>query len=212
MSFTSHNNLNEIVTKTDGPLCILFLDPDLDECKFVQNAILKIKEDCLFASIDFRFVPVNGASELLKQYKIDQIPTVLLFLRSKPFDRVVGTDIRLIRSKLTDVIAQAPLHKNMATDDDLRKLTTKEKVMIFIKGTPTEPKCGFTRSAIEILNRLNIKFGYFDILEDGSVRQGLKKLYDWPTYPQLYKDGKLIGGLDTMKRLSAEGILVSILQ
>ncbi|VDM28496.1 unnamed protein product [Toxocara canis] len=68
--------------------------------------------------------------------------------------------------------------------------------MIFIKGTPEEPKCGFTRRALELLRSVNADFSSFDILSDEQVRQGLKEYSNWPTYPQIYLDGELIGGLD----------------
>jgi Grx4 family monothiol glutaredoxin len=73
--------------------------------------------------------------------------------------------------------------------------------MLFLKGTPNQPKCGFSRQAVEILTSSNLTFGYFNILEDNDVRQGLKEYSDWPTYPQLYVRGELVGGLDIMKEL-----------
>jgi len=76
--------------------------------------------------------------------------------------------------------------------------------VLFQKGTPTAPKCGFSRQAIELLTDANVSFGYFNILEDDEVRQGLKSYSDWPTYPQLYVRGELVGGLDILKEMSEE--------
>ena len=76
--------------------------------------------------------------------------------------------------------------------------------MLFQKGTPTAPKCGFSRQAIELVTDANVSFGYFNILEDDEVRQGLKSYSDWPTYPQLYVRGELVGGLDILKEMSEE--------
>lgn len=76
--------------------------------------------------------------------------------------------------------------------------------MLFQKGTPTAPRCGFSRQAIELLTAANVSFGYFNILEDDEVRQGLKSYSDWPTYPQLYVRGELVGGLDILKEMSEE--------
>lgn len=67
--------------------------------------------------------------------------------------------------------------------------------MLFMKGDPSTPKCGFSRQTVELLQSLNAEFGSFDILTDEEIRQGLKTYSDWPTYPQLYIDGQLIGGL-----------------
>jgi Grx4 family monothiol glutaredoxin len=77
--------------------------------------------------------------------------------------------------------------------------------MTFIKGTRDEPRCGFTRQLIEILKNKNVKFGTFDILSDNDVREGLKKYSNWPTYPQVYINNELIGGLDIIKELIENG-------
>ncbi|KAL7454139.1 hypothetical protein ACHAWC_005777 [Mediolabrus comicus] len=83
----------------------------------------------------------------------------------------------------------------------LQSLITSSPIMLFLKGTPNQPKCGFSRQAVEMLTSSNLTFGYFNILEDNDVRQGLKVYSDWPTYPQLYVRGELVGGLDIMKEL-----------
>jgi Grx4 family monothiol glutaredoxin len=77
--------------------------------------------------------------------------------------------------------------------------------MVFIKGSPSAPKCGFSRQLVTILNDLKVAFGSFDILEDDEVRQGLKEFSDWPTYPQVYVEGELLGGLDIVKEMVAAG-------
>lgn len=95
----------------------------------------------------------------------------------------------------------------------LQSLITSSPIMLFLKGTPNAPKCGFSRQAIEMLTESNLTFGYFNILEDDTVRQGLKSYSDWPTYPQLYVKGELVGGLDIMKELMGEdGGLVAQLE
>lgn len=73
--------------------------------------------------------------------------------------------------------------------------------MLFMKGNPSEPKCGFSRQVVALLNDESIQFGTFDILNDEEVRQGLKQFSNWPTYPQLYVNGALIGGLDILKEM-----------
>ena len=95
----------------------------------------------------------------------------------------------------------------------LQSLITSSPIMLFLKGTPNAPKCGFSRQAIEMLTESNLTFGYFNILEDDEVRQGLKSYSDWPTFPQFYVKGELVGGLDIMKELMEEdGGLVSQLE
>ena len=68
----------------------------------------------------------------------------------------------------------------------LKKLTHTHPVMLFMKGTPTEPRCGFSRQTIELLESLKVDYVTFNILADEEVRQGLKTFSNWPTYPQLY--------------------------
>src|SRR5205823_1546119 len=91
----------------------------------------------------------------------------------------------------------------------LKQLITASPVMAFIKGSPSAPRCGFTKQLLAILNDQHIEFGSFDILTDNIVREGLKKYSNWPTYPQLYVEGELIGGLDVVKDLVASGEFLS---
>ncbi|RHY23797.1 hypothetical protein DYB32_010650 [Aphanomyces invadans] len=89
----------------------------------------------------------------------------------------------------------------------LTELIQSAPVLLFMKGTPNEPKCGFSRKTVELLRGHHIKFATFDILSDESVRQGLKKMSNWPTYPQLYVHGALVGGLDILTEMAEEGDL-----
>ena len=84
-------------------------------------------------------------------------------------------------------------------NERLSKLVKAAPVMLFMKGSPSEPKCGFSRQLVGILREHQVRFGFFDILKDDTVRQSLKKFSDWPTYPQLYINGEFQGGLDIIK-------------
>ena len=87
----------------------------------------------------------------------------------------------------------------------LKSLINRERIMLFMKGSPDTPKCGFSRVTVQILKDQKVEFGTFDILTDEEVRQGLKEYSDWPTFPQLYIDGELVGGLDILKELVTSG-------
>jgi Grx4 family monothiol glutaredoxin len=78
----------------------------------------------------------------------------------------------------------------------LEGLVKAAPVMLFMKGTPSAPQCGFSRQTVALLRERSIRYGFFNILADDEVRQGLKEFSDWPTFPQLYADGELVGGLD----------------
>nr|CAD2162832.1 unnamed protein product [Meloidogyne enterolobii] len=84
-------------------------------------------------------------------------------------------------------------------NERLKRLINKERLTLFMKGSPTEPKCGFSQQIVKLLKAHNIQFWTFDILLDEQVRQGLKIYSDWPTYPQLYLDGELLGGIDVVR-------------
>lgn len=86
--------------------------------------------------------------------------------------------------------------------------------MVFMKGTPEVPKCGFSREIIALLSSYSIpplKFGTFNILSDELVRQEIKVYSNWPSFPQLYINGSLIGGLDITKELHSSGELKEML-
>ena len=82
------------------------------------------------------------------------------------------------------------LHKRLS------ELVKAAPVMLFMKGTPSSPQCGFSRQLVALLRENSVKYGFFNILADDEVRQGLKEFADWPTFPQLWIDGELVGGLD----------------
>ncbi|KAB8221446.1 thioredoxin-like protein [Aspergillus novoparasiticus] len=81
----------------------------------------------------------------------------------------------------------------------LRELVKAAPVMLFMKGTPSAPQCGFSRQLVAILRERSVKYGFFNILADEDVRQGLKEFAEWPTFPQLWVGGELVGGLDIVK-------------
>ncbi|MCJ1357112.1 MAG: monothiol glutaredoxin grx4 [Icmadophila ericetorum] len=81
----------------------------------------------------------------------------------------------------------------------LADLVKAAPVMLFMKGTPSSPQCGFSRQLVGILRQEGVRYGFFNILADEEVRQGLKVWADWPTFPQLWVGGELVGGLDIVK-------------
>ncbi|SOB87350.1 monothiol glutaredoxin [Sphingomonas guangdongensis] len=84
-------------------------------------------------------------------------------------------------------------------------------VLLFMKGTPMFPQCGFSSRAIAILQHLNVPFDSVDVLQDQDVRQGIKAFSDWPTIPQLYVKGEFVGGSDIMMEMYESGELKELL-
>jgi monothiol glutaredoxin len=98
--------------------------------------------------------------------------------------------------------------------EDLRQRITdtiaKDRVMLFMKGSPQMPQCGFSAAVVGVLKELGASYGSYNILADPELREGLKEYSSWPTYPQLYVDGKLIGGADIVRDLHAKGELAKL--
>jgi monothiol glutaredoxin len=83
----------------------------------------------------------------------------------------------------------------------------QNKILLFMKGTPEFPQCGFSAVTVEILERLAVPYATVDVLADPSVRQGIKDYSQWPTIPQLYVDGEFVGGCDIAREMFANGEL-----
>ena len=99
--------------------------------------------------------------------------------------------------------------------EDLRKRITdtisRGRVMLFMKGNPAMPQCGFSAAFVNVLKETGVTFDSYNILADPELREGLKEYSSWPTFPQLYVDGKLIGGADIVRDLHQKGELAGIL-
>ena len=95
--------------------------------------------------------------------------------------------------------------------DKIKSDVSGNKVMLYMKGTPEMPRCGFSFKAVEILKSLNVKFGSMDILPDPNIREVLSEYSNWPTIPQLFVDGKLIGGSDIMMDMYENGDLQELM-
>ncbi len=85
-------------------------------------------------------------------------------------------------------------------------------VVLYMKGTPVFPQCGFSATVVQVLSHLGVKFKGIDILTDPSLRQGIKEFSNWPTIPQLYVKGEFIGGCDIIREMYATGELQELLQ
>jgi monothiol glutaredoxin len=94
----------------------------------------------------------------------------------------------------------------------LETLITGKKVMLFMKGSKQFPACGFSNAVVQILKKEGVEFDTFNILADAEVRQGLKEYSNWPTYPQLYVDGKFVGGCDIVTEMHQNGELTTLLK
>ncbi|MCF8710038.1 Grx4 family monothiol glutaredoxin [Rhizorhapis sp. SPR117] len=94
-----------------------------------------------------------------------------------------------------------------AVKSRIGEIVKSADVVLFMKGTPLFPQCGFSSRAIAILDHLGVEFESVDVLQDQEVRQGIKEFSDWPTIPQLYVKGEFVGGSDIMMEMFEAGEL-----
>ncbi|KAI1260118.1 glutaredoxin [Xylariaceae sp. FL1019] len=173
------------------------------------------------------WVSINAEdlSDISETYDVTAVPYLVLQRNDQVLDTVSGSSAVKVRTAVekhakhaTTDTAVAPStngttpmaleEADVDTDpakakDELFKrlgeLVKAAPVMLFMKGTPSAPQCGFSRQLVAVLRERSVKYGFFNILADDEVRQGLKEFADWPTYPQLWMDGELVGGLDIIK-------------
>jgi monothiol glutaredoxin len=100
----------------------------------------------------------------------------------------------------------------MSTHDTIHEQVTTHPVVLYMKGTPQFPQCGFSATVAEILKRSGVtEYFSVNVLEDADIRQGIKEYANWPTIPQLYVNGEFIGGCDIVREMYASGELQKVL-
>jgi len=99
----------------------------------------------------------------------------------------------------------------MKTEDKIRHQLATNPIIIYMKGIPTNPQCGFSAKSVEILKGTNIPYAYVNVLEAPFIREKLPSISHWPTYPQLFINGELVGGCDIIEEMSNNGSLLPLL-
>ena len=101
----------------------------------------------------------------------------------------------------------------MDTKQRIKEQVEGNRVMLYMKGTPQFPQCGFSALTVQVLNACGVKdFGSVNVLADAEIRQGIKEYANWPTIPQLYVNGEFVGGSDIMKEMYQSGELQKLLE
>ncbi len=96
--------------------------------------------------------------------------------------------------------------------DRIKSDITGNDVVLYMKGTPVFPQCGFSAAVVQILSHLGVKFKGIDVLSDPAIRQGIKEFSNWPTIPQLYINGEFVGGCDIVREMFETGELKQLLE
>ena len=95
----------------------------------------------------------------------------------------------------------------MSVQERIKQQITSDRIVLYMKGTPQAPLCGFSARSAQLLSACGAKYTSIDVLADAQIRQGIKEFSNWPTVPQLYIDGQFIGGCDIMTELYQSGEL-----
>ena len=95
----------------------------------------------------------------------------------------------------------------LSMKENLQKLVEEEDVILFMKGTPDFPQCGFSSQVVQLLSHLGVSFTGVNVLENDDLRQGVKEFSSWPTIPQLYVKGEFVGGCDIVREMFESGEL-----
>ncbi|MCF6807078.1 Grx4 family monothiol glutaredoxin [Thiotrichales bacterium 19S9-12] len=104
------------------------------------------------------------------------------------------------------------LDQKEKTVEQIKQQISENKILLYMKGTPNLPQCGFSAKAVQAVMACGEKFGFVNILEHPDIRQILPQMMDWPTFPQLYVNGELVGGCDIICEMFDSGELQALIQ
>lgn len=176
---------------------------------------------CLQQNVPLETIDVEHDLEgMVENFGIDSVPYVILLndslevveriegfepIRVKIFLENVSNQLRVANDDYSSGSTSA-VSSYSSLDDRLNALIATAPLMLFIKGTPSSPACGFTRKLLTLLSSHGYTdFKYFDILSDEVIRESLKKKFDWKTYPMIFVKGEFIGGLDIVNEILSSG-------
>uniref|UniRef100_A0A1B6CQ45 Thioredoxin domain-containing protein n=1 Tax=Clastoptera arizonana TaxID=38151 RepID=A0A1B6CQ45_9HEMI len=201
---------------TKGNICtvVYFSTTWSIECKFMDQVVKTLSKDGFNKGVEFLKVDSELFPTLALRYNVTAVPTFVFLRYGVTVDRVDGTNAADLTIKVNSIVDGKPSSEfsdNSHFIERLKRLINRHKVMLFMKGSPEQPQCGFSKKMVALLNEHNISYDTFDVLTDFTVRDGLKEYSEWPTYPQLYVNGKLQGGLDVVTEMIQSGDLQELL-
>lgn len=193
-SFDDLINSSSIINK------LLLVHIELEEiavCKTLNESLLAISRDAEFMNqLALCRLNADHFFDLLNSQNVNASPTVLFYHRTKVIDRVNGFNQNELLKKIKIHLNTIGIVQSTETKTDSSFLTQQDEqkikslidsssVILFMKGTPASPQCGFSRQACHLLDEHKIKYDYFDVLADQTIREHLKKYSNWNTYPQV---------------------------
>ncbi|KAJ2692926.1 glutaredoxin [Coemansia sp. RSA 1285] len=226
IQLSNEKDLRDALENKSQEVVIYFWAPWAEQCKQVESVVDDLANK--YSKTQFFKVEAEEFEDISEAYEISAVPTVIIAKKAKIIGRVDGVNVaEIVKQVAASCGATNGLSEHAATaaaaadaspealkqdlNTRLKGLIERAPVMVFIKGTAAQPRCGFSKKIIGMLNEQNIKYGYFDILTDEQVRQGLKTYSDWPTFPQLYVNSELVGGVDIVAEMIESGDLIQMI-
>jgi len=195
-----------------------------DPCKSMNEVFFELAKK--YPKVLFLQIEAEGLPDVTESFDVESVPTFVLLRGHTLLSRITGADAVGLSNALamhantaakplsrTDQKPSAPTYEAEKTETTeelnarLLELMKRDKIMLFMKGSPDTPQCGFSRKMVALLEKEGVAFDSFDILKDDTVRQGLKTLNQWPTFPQLIIKGEFVGGLDVVTEMADCGEL-----
>ncbi|KAK0222927.1 glutaredoxin [Armillaria nabsnona] len=194
-----------------------------EPCKQMNEVVFELSKK--YPAVLFLQVEAESQQDIAESFDIDAVPSFVILRGHTLLDRISGANAQALTAAIARHAASPSINPLSKTDlapakaadivseketaEELEKrmrgLMTQSKVVLFMKGSPDAPRCGFSRRITGLLKDQNVEYTHFDILSDEDVRQGLKKLNDWPTFPQLIINGEFVGGLDIVQEMIDNG-------
>ncbi|KAJ8518466.1 hypothetical protein ONZ45_g4466 [Pleurotus djamor] len=227
---TSSAHFQELLSADLNRVSLInFWAPWAEPCKQMNEVVLELAKK--YEQMLVLQVEAEEQEDITESFEIESVPAFIILRGHTLLGKIVGADaVGLTNAVATHLRpppktvnplsktdqkpqpppAFSPSNEKVETEEELndrlRGLMNSDKIVLFMKGEPDAPRCGFSRQIVALLREQGVqKFTHFDILSDESVRQGLKKLNDWPTFPQLIINGEFAGGLDIVKEMVENG-------
>lgn len=218
VEISSDSQFSELTTSVapNTLVALYFHTPWAEPCKQMNQVFSTLSD--VYSSSLFLSINADNFPDISESFDVSAVPYFVLLRDSTILKELSGADPKELATTIQTLVSgnaagsatgsssngpESAQEEEEESEEELNKRLAKlvkaAPVMLFMKGTPAAPKCGFSRQMVGILRDHQVRFGFFDILKDNSVREGLKKFSDWPTFPQLYINGELVGGLDIVK-------------
>ncbi|KAF9456441.1 glutaredoxin [Collybia nuda] len=213
---------------------INFWAPWAEPCKQMNEVVQELAKKYPAALV--LNVEAEEQNDISESFEIEAVPSFIILRGHTLLERISGADAPALTQALAKHVAgpsynplsrtdQAPappsnVHLPVESDEKqetqeeldarMQAIMNKSKVVLLMKGTPEAPRCGFSRKLSLVLKDQGISYTHFNILSDERVRQGLKVMNNWPTFPQLIINGELVGGLDIVQEMVDSGELAEM--